>query len=154
MKNKLSLTSLPTLATSAAIVALGLSMLVPLEAQARGSSITRTGRNGGVYTRQVSQTPGNFSASRSATLPSGKSASRSVSSQATDTGRTTSATATGFNGKTATYNSTSTKTDTGHTRSAEAVGRNGATASKEVNVSKQDAVTTRTVTTAVTPDKP
>jgi len=154
MKNKQSVSSLPALATSAAFVALALSLLVPLEASARGASTTRTGRNGGVYARQVSQTPGNFSASGSATLPNGKSASRSVTSQATDTGRTTSATATGFNGKTATYDSTSTKTDTGHTRSAEAVGPNGGTVSKEVDVSKQDGVTTRTVTTAATPAKP
>jgi hypothetical protein len=151
MNNKQPLPALPILATSTTLLALALSLLVPVNADARGFSATRTGRNGGVYTRQVSQTPGHFSASGSATLPNGKSASRSFASQATETGRTTSATATGFNGKTATCGSTSTQTETGHTRSAQAVGPNGGTASKEINVSKENGVTTRTVTTATTP---
>jgi hypothetical protein len=139
-------------ATAVAVVALG--ALSPIEAQARGRSTTVHGARGGIYQRQVSHTPGRFTASQSATLPNGKAASRSLSTQKTDTGRTTSAQAVGFNGKSATYDSTRNRTETGYTRNATAVGPNGATASKQVNVSTQDGNVSRTVTTTKMPPQP
>lgn len=135
-------------AMAAALVAIG--CLTPVEAHARGRSKTVEGPRGGVYQRQISRTPGNLQASGSATLPNGKSATRSLSRQKTDTGRTTSARAAGFNGKSATYDSTTTRTDTGHTRQVNATGPTGATAAKQINVSKQDGVVTRSVEKTVT----
>jgi len=134
-----------------AVVFIALGSLLPVEAQARGRSTTVTGARGTVYNRQVSKTPGKISTAESVTLPNGQTASRSVNSQKTDTGRTTSAQATGLNGQTATYDSTRTKTDTGFIREATATGPQGATATKQVNVTKQDGTVTRTVTTTTTP---
>jgi hypothetical protein len=139
-------------ATAVALVAVG--SFAPVEAFARGRSTTTYGSRGGVYHRQVSQSPGAFSASASAIAPNGKTASRSFSSQKTATGRTTSAQSTGFNGKNATYDSTRTKTETGYIRQASATGANGATAAKQVNVSNNNGSVTRTVSTTTTPPTP
>jgi hypothetical protein len=136
-------------ATAVAFIALG--SLLPVEAQARSRSTTITGARGTVYNRQVNKTPGKVSAAESVTLPNGQTASRSVNSQKTDTGRTTSAQATGLNGQTATYDSTRTKTDTGYNREATVTGPQGASATKQVDVTKQDGTITRTVTSTTTP---
>ncbi len=138
---------------STMIAIAALVCLTPIEAQARGRSTTVKGPRGGTYQRQVNRTPGNISASSAATLPNGKTATRSLSSQKTATGRTTSAQATGFNGKTATYDSTRTKTETGYVRQANATGRNGGTSSKQVSVSKENGTITRNVTTTTRPPK-
>lgn len=137
---------------AAALLAFGL--FAPLTAQGGSRSGTIAGRRGGVYHREVSHTPGRVTASGSATLPDGRTASRSFVSQQTDTGRTTSARATGFNGRTATYDSTRTRTDTGYARQVSATGANGGTATKEITVSHQNGKVTRTVTTTATPGHP
>jgi hypothetical protein len=150
MKNR----TLNRLITVAAVAVVAFGALSPIEAQARGRSKTVHGARGGSYQRQVNHMPGHLTASKSATLPNGKTASRSLSTQKTDTGRSTSAQAIGFNGKSATYESTRSRTENGYTRHATAVGPNGATASKQVNVSSQDGNVSRTVTTTKTPPKP
>lgn len=146
MKNKSSHRFLTTTAT--ALFAVGL--LSPAAAHARGRSTTISGARGGVYHRQITQTPGNVSAASSATLPNGKTATRTLASGKTETGHTTSARVTGFNGKTATFDSTATKTDTGYTRQASSGGPDGATATKHVNVSRENGIVARTVTTTRT----
>jgi hypothetical protein len=147
----ITFTRILTMAAAAVVV---FTSLCPVEACARGGSRTVTGSRGGVRHQQVSHTPGKFSASGSASLPNGKTASRSVVSQQTDMGRTTSAQRTGFNGKTATYDSNRTKTDSGYTRQIHASGKNGSTATKQVDVSKQDGTITRSVVTTTTPPTP
>lgn len=142
--------ALPRILATTALALAALS-LVPADAHARGRSTSVHGARGGYYQRQVSRTPGHLSASRSATLPDGRTAGRSVDSQRTDTGRTTSARATGFDGRTATYDATRTRTDTGYQRQVNATGPNGATASKQVDVSNQNGTVTRTVTRTATP---
>lgn len=136
--------------SAAGLAAAAFLTLATLSA-ARTRSTTVFGPRGGVYQRQVSHTPGHLSASGSATLPNGKTATRNVTSDRTDTGRTTSAQVTGFNGKTATYNSTRTNTANGYTRQATATGPNGGAATKTVDVSQQNGTITRSVTTTVTP---
>lgn len=144
--NKNSFVSL----TSAAAL-LAVAFALPVDVQARSRSTTVQGARGGTFQRQVNHTPGNFSASGSARLADGRSASRSFSSQKTDTGRTTSARATGPNGKTASYDSTRVRTDTGYTRQVNVAGPNGGTGSKQVDVSRQNGTVTRTVNAAHTP---
>jgi hypothetical protein len=138
------------LALSGLALAFG-TAVAPVTAYARGRSTVVNGPRGGNYQRQATHSPGNLSASESVTLPNGKSANRSVTSQRTDTGRTTSAQATRLNGQSATYASTATRTDTGFTRQATATGANGGTVSKQVTVSNQEGVVSRTVTTDVVP---
>jgi hypothetical protein len=149
---KMKKRTLPRLLAFSAVAFVTGVALAPAPAYARGRSTVVNGPRGGHYQRQVSQSPGNFSASKSATLPNGKSASRNVTSQRIDTGRTTRAEATGFNGQSATYNSTTTRTETGFTRQANATGPQGGTASKQVTVVNENGVVNRTVTTAVTPN--
>ena len=112
---------------------------------ARSFSSTVHGARGGVYQRDVAHSPGSFSASGSATLPNGKNASRSMSTQRTTTGRTTTAQATGFNGKTASYQSTRTDTETGYVREASAIRPRGTTAAKQIVVSNHDGTVSRSV---------
>jgi hypothetical protein len=146
MKNFLRIRSL-----SAAAVMLATGFALTPAAHASGRSIVVHGPQGGVYQRQINRTPGNFSASGTATLPGGRTASRSFATQRTDTGRTTTAQATGFNGRSATCASTFTRTDNGYTRQATATGPAGGTASKQVTVTHVDGAVTRTVTTSATP---
>ena len=151
---KMKITQLTRFLFPAAAALAALAALTPLEAQARSGSRIVQGPHGGTHVGQFSRTPGNFSASASTTLPGGRTAGRSVTSQKTDTGRATNAQATGFNGKTATYSSTRTDNANGYTREISAAGPNGATAAKQVTVAKQDDGTvTRTVSTTATPPK-
>jgi hypothetical protein len=108
---------------SALLLAMG-ATLAPITVHARGRSAVVHGPRGGQYQRQASHSPGNFSASESVMLPSGRSANRSVTSQ---------------------------RTDTGFTRQVTATGAHGGTASKQVAISTQDGTVSRTVTTAVVP---
>lgn len=149
MKNKMPARFLATAAV--ALVALSLA---PLEAQARGRATVVHGARGRTYERQVHRSPGSFSASESVTLRNGKTATRSINRQRTDTGSTTSASATGFNGRTRTYDSTTTRTDSGRVREATATGPNGGTVAKDVVVTNQDGVHTRSVTVTRTPPQP
>lgn len=146
---KISSTQRFITAFSAAVIILGASL--PAVALARTRSTHATGSKGGTYQREVKKSPGSYASSSTATLPNGKTATGSLTSEKTDTGRTTSAQRTDFNGKTSSYDSTRTKTDTGYVRQAEADGKNGGTASKNVVVSKQGNTVTRTATTQVTP---
>ncbi|MBL9211535.1 MAG: hypothetical protein JNL92_13780 [Opitutaceae bacterium] len=136
---------------SVSLLALTAALFAPVSALARERTKTVQGSRGGTFQRQVTQTPGNLSASSSATLPNGKTASGNLTSQRTDTGRTTSAQATGFNGKTATYESTSTRTENGFTRQAEATGPKGGEAQKQVTVTRENGVVTRSATTTTSP---
>src|SRR6185312_587460 len=81
---------------------------------------TYTSPKGKVSTRDASRTTdpttGNITGSSHTTLADGKTASSTMSSEKTATGRTTTGERTGFNGKTSTYDSTKTKTDDGFTR--------------------------------------
>jgi hypothetical protein len=87
----------------------------------------------------------------SAQLPNGKTATRTLTTEKTDTGRTTTAQATGFNGKTATFNSTRTNTAEGYTRQVTATGSNGASLSKQIDVSRENGTVSRNVTETITP---
>jgi hypothetical protein len=111
---------------------------------------TATGVNGQSVShtknRTIDPATGTLTSSASTTLPSGQTTSRSLTSQATETGRSTTATATGPNGNSATLNSSTNKTETGYTRTTSATGPNGQTASTQVDVSKEDGTTTRTAT--------
>jgi hypothetical protein len=147
-------TNPPRFLSSAAAALAAAFALAPLAAQAGSGSRFIQGPRGGSHQGQFSRTPGNFSASASTTLPGGQTAGRSVTSQKTDTGRTTSARATGFGGRTATYHSTRTDVENGFTRDVSASGPLGASVAKQVAVSKQDDGTvTRTVSTTATPPK-
>lgn len=137
---------------SALALAVGFA-LTPCDAHARSRSTKAQGPRGGTAQRDVTRTPGNLAVAGSATLPNGKTATRTLNSQKTETGRATSVRATGFNGATATYDSATTKTNTGFNRTATATGPQGATATKEVSVTTQGGTTTRTVTTTATPPK-
>lgn len=116
---------------------------------------TYTSPKGKVSTREsiraTDPTTGNITGSSHTTLANGKTASSSLSSQKTDTGRTTTGERTGFNGKTSTYNSTKTKTADGFTRDLTKTGPNGGTLQKDITVSKQGGTVDRTVTTTKTP---
>jgi hypothetical protein len=118
-------------------------------------SSTFTGQNGQTTTHEANRTTdlktGSVNASASTTLPDGRTASRSLQSERTDTGRSTTGTATGFNGKTATIDSTTTRTDSGHNRQTTVTGPNGGKQVTTVDVTRQDGTTTRTVDRAVTP---
>lgn len=139
----------PRFAAPAAAL-LTLVVLAPA-AHARGRSTVVHGGRGAVYQRHVNKVPGSFNASGSVTRPDGRTASRSIASQKTDTGRTTSARATGFNGKTAAYDSTRVRTENGFERQMNATGPNGATAAKHVSVAKEGDTVTRSVTRTTTP---
>lgn len=130
------------------------SLLAPATAEARGRNVTVQGTRGGMYQRQISKTPGHYSTNRSATLPDGRTASRSFDTQRTDTGRTTTARATSLQGQTATYDSSRTRTDTGYVRDVAITGPDGGNATKQVNVSKHGGTVTRTVSTSATPAHP
>lgn len=136
---------------TSATALLAVAFALPVDVLARGRSTTVYGARGGTFQRQVNHTPGNFSASGSARLADGRSASRSFTTQRTDTGRTTGGRVTGFNGKTGTYDSTRTRTDTGYTRQVNVAGPNGGTGSKKVDVSRQNGTVTRTVAATHTP---
>jgi hypothetical protein len=116
---------------------------------------TYTSPKGKVSTRETTRTTdpttGNITGSSHTTLANGKTASSSMSSQKTDTGRTTTGERTGVNGMPSTYNSTKTKTDDGFTRDVTKTGPNGGTSQKDITVSKQDGTVDRTVTTTKTP---
>lgn len=130
---------------------LALVLLAPVAAQAHGRSTTVHGPRGGLFQRQVNHAPGSFSASGSAVLADGRTASRSFSTQRTSTGRTTAAHVTGFDARSATYNSAHTRTDTGYTRQVNVAGPNGGTGAKQVEVSRQNGTISRTVTATHTP---
>jgi hypothetical protein len=125
--------------------------LIPLTASAREHSTTVYGRRGGIYGRNVTHSPGYTSVNESAQLPNGKTATRTLTTEKTDTGRTTTAQATGFNGKTATFNSTRTNTAEGYTRQVTATGSNGASLSKQIDVSRENGTVSRNVTETITP---
>lgn len=137
---------------AAGAAALGaLVAMVPTQVQARGRTTVVHGSRGVVYQRHVEHVPGSVNASGSVTRPDGRTASRSFSTQKTDTGRVTSARATGFNGKTATYDASRMRTANGFERQVNATGPNGATASKHVSVAREGDTVTRTVTRTSTP---
>jgi hypothetical protein len=102
-------------------------------------------------TRTADPKSGTVSASASTTLPDGRTASRTLESQRTETGRTTTGTATGFNGKTATIDSTTTRTGSDYNRDTTVTGPNGGKKETTVDVARQDGTTTRTVTRTATP---
>lgn len=137
-------------AFSSLALALGVALL-PATAQARGPEKALKRPHAGTYEKQVTKTPGHTTSTEKATRANGKTATRTIDSQRTDTGRTTHGETTGFNGKTATYDSTRTKTENGFTREVEATGPNGRTATKDITVTKEGNTTTRTVTRDVTP---
>jgi hypothetical protein len=139
----------PSLLSAAAVAG---AALMPLTASARGHRTTIIGPRG-TYQRQVGQTPGHYTSSRTVTNASGQTATRRFDTQKTDTGRTTTAQATGFNGQSASYTSTRTRTDNGYTRQVNATGPAGGTATKQISVSRQDGTVTRTTSTSVTPPK-
>ena len=176
MKNKLYARLFTT--TALALVTLG--SLTPLDARARQHSGRFSGARDGTLDREVTRTPGTVDKSATYTSPTGKvstrestrtvdpttgkvsessttkladgkTASSSLTSEKTDTGRTATGERTGFNGKPSTYDSTTTKTDNGFTRDATKTGPNGGTVEKDVVVSKQDGTVTRTETTTKTP---
>lgn len=118
---------------------------------AGGRSLTAYGPRGGVYHQQVSRGCGSFGYSDSFTRPNGQTASRSMNTQVTDTGRATHAQATGYNGRTATYNSTRVDNPDGYTRQVDKAGPNGGTLSKQVVVTDTNGTVTRSVTTTKTP---
>ena len=137
---------------SFSILALALGVaLAPATAQARGAHAVPKRPRAGAYEKQVTRTPGHYNSTEKATRANGKTATRTIDSQRTDTGRTTQGAVSGFNGKTATYDSTRTKTENGFTREVEATGPNGRTATKDITVAKEGDTTTRTVTRDVTP---
>jgi hypothetical protein len=118
-------------------------------------SSTFTNQNGKTTTHAANRTTdaktGSATASASTTLPDGRTASRTLQSERTDTGRSTTGTATGFNGKTATIDSTTTRTDSGHERQTTVTGPKGGTEVTNVEVSRKDGATTKTVSRTVTP---
>lgn len=120
-------------------------------AHAGGRSTVVHGSRGAVYQRHVHHTPGSFHASGSVTRRDGRTASRSFSTQATGTGRTTHARVTGFDGRSAAYDAWHTRTDHGFERQVSAIGPNGGSASKRVSVVREGGTTTRSVTRTRTP---
>lgn len=126
-------------------------LLLSSLAEAGSRSVTAYGPRGGVYRQQTTRGGGNYSFSDSFTRPNGQTASRSLNSQATDSGRTTQAQATGYNGRSASYSSTRVDNPNGYTRQVDKAGPNGGTLSKQVVVTDTNGTVTRSVTTTKNP---
>ena len=169
-----------SLLTTAAFALVAFGTLAPVDALARQHSGRFSGARDGTVDRQVTRTPdhvdksttytsptgkvstrestrvtdpatGNVTGSSHTTLADGKTASSTLTSDKTATGRTTTVDRTGFNGKTSTDVTTQTKTADGFTRDSTKTGPNGGTVEKDVTVTKQGDTTNRTVTTTKTP---